>query len=386
MRILYSHRIQSRDGQSVHLEALVSALRSDGHEVVVVGPGMYEGGSLGSESKLVPLIRRALPSVVGELAEIAYNIPAYWRLSRVVRDFKPDIIYERYNLFYIAGALLARRRRMPFYVEVNSPLAEERRREGGLGLLRVARAMERFVWKGADRIAAVTGVLGDIIAAHGAPRERIEIVPNGTDIDQFMAVQDRPRDDGTVVLGFIGFMRRWYGLDGLLHAVARHGDGRVRLLIVGDGPALPDLQRLAGKLGLASRVRFTGLAERAAIPGLLSEMDIVMQPKVVQYASPLKVFEYMAAGRAIVAPDQPNIREILDHGQTALLFEPADQDSMWKAILKLISDAPQRRRLARSARAEIVQRDYTWRANAARLTAWAFADLARRAAGQSQAA
>jgi glycosyltransferase involved in cell wall biosynthesis len=377
MRILYSHRIQSHDGQSVHLEALIDALRRAGHEVLVVGPGLYEAGSFGGESKLVPLIRRHLPQAVGAVAEIAYNIPAYRRLSRAFASFRPDVIYERYNLFYVAGALLARRRGVPFYVEVNAPLADERARNGEVGLLYLARATERWVWRTADRIVAVTGALRDIIAAEGAPRERIAVVPNGIDMDQFAAVPARDAV-GTLVLGFIGFMRPWHGLDALLRAMARHGDKRIRLLIVGDGPALPDLRRQAETLGLAGRVRFTGLAAREAIPGLLAGIDIAMQPKVVPYASPLKIFEYMAAGRAIIAPDQPNIREILRHEATALLFDPAQEGALWEAVLRLVDDTPLRMRLGAAAREEIARRDHTWRANADLLVAWAEADLARR--------
>jgi glycosyltransferase involved in cell wall biosynthesis len=190
---------------------------------------------------------------------------------------------------------------------------------------------------------------------------------------------------GTVTLGFVAFMRVWHGLDRLLDAVARHGDDRVRLLIVGDGPALPELRRQAEALGLAPRVRFTGLAGREAIPRLLAEMDIVVQPKAVAYASPLKVFEYMAAGRAIVAPDQPNIREILAHEETALLFDPAEPDGAWRAVLRLVEDASLRQRLGLAARAEIARRDHTWRANAERIVDWARADLAPRAASVTAA-
>ena len=103
MRILYSHRIQSRDGQSVHLEAMVAALRAEGHEVRVVGPGLYHQAEFGGESRLVALIRARLPPLIGALAELAYNIPAVWRLWQAARHFHPDMIYERYNLFHFAG-------------------------------------------------------------------------------------------------------------------------------------------------------------------------------------------------------------------------------------------------------------------------------------------
>ena len=76
LRILYSHRIQSRDGQSVHLEAMVAALRAEGHEVLVVGPSLYQQAAFGGESRLVVMIRAHLPASIGTLAEIAYNVPA----------------------------------------------------------------------------------------------------------------------------------------------------------------------------------------------------------------------------------------------------------------------------------------------------------------------
>src|SRR5271156_2177786 len=104
MRILYSHRIQSRDGQGVHVEEMVGALRSAGHEVMVVGPRAYEKAEFGGESKLVAVVRRVLPAFVQELAELAYNLPATLRLVRAFKTFRPDFVYERYNLYFLAGS------------------------------------------------------------------------------------------------------------------------------------------------------------------------------------------------------------------------------------------------------------------------------------------
>ncbi len=159
MRILYSHRIQSRDGQSVHVEELVAALRGLGHEVLVVGPGFYEHAQFGGESNLVAWIRSRLPVVVGELAELLYTIPAWWRLRAACRRFRPDLIYERYNLYYLAGTWVARGSGVKLFLEVNSPLVEERTRLGQLRLRWLAAALERYVWRSADQVLVVTGVL-----------------------------------------------------------------------------------------------------------------------------------------------------------------------------------------------------------------------------------
>ncbi len=381
MRILYSHRIQSHDGQGVHLEAMVAAFRAAGHEVLVVGPGLYETASLGGESRLVALLRRRLPGFAVELLELAYSLPAYLRLHRAARGFRPDIIYERANLFFLAGAWLARRTRLPLLLEVNSPLAEERTRHGNLRLHALARACETHVWRAADRVLPVTQALAERIVAAGVARARITIVPNGIHLEDFPAPAEPAAPDPTapVRLGFVGFVRDWHGLDRVVRLVAERRDGPpLELVVVGDGPARPGLERLAAELGVAERVRFTGLAARDAVPGLLAGFDIALQPASVDYASPLKVFEYMAAGRAIIAPDQPNLREVLDHERTALLFDPARPEAFAESLQRLIADPALRRRLGAAARAEILRRDLTWAGNARRVAALAEAELSRR--------
>jgi len=376
MRILYSHRIQSRDGQGVHLDSLVAALRAAGHEVRVVGPAAYDQAELGGESRLVVLVRRLLPRFAVELLELAYSLPAFLKLDRAAREFVPDALYERYNLFHLAGAMVARRRKLPFLVEVNAPLAEERARFGGLALERLARWSERFVWRRADRVLPVTAVLGGHVAAAGVPAERIVVVPNGIDLADFpetLAARQSGAEAGELVLGFVGFVRDWHGLDAVVRGIAAwDGPVRLRLRVVGEGPARPGLERLAAELGIAERVEFTGLAKREAIPGLVAGFDVALQPAAVPYASPLKVFEYMAAGRAIVAPDQPNIREVLEDGRTAILFDVKQPDGLWQAIRRLVADPDLRARLGRAARAEVIGRERTWAGNAQRV-----AELAR---------
>ncbi len=414
MRILYSHRIQSRDGQSVHIEQMVAALRRSGHEVLVVGPGFYQQAAFGAESRVVAAIRARLPPAVGEFAELAYNLPAYRRLRRAADTFRPDIIYERYNLYHLAGTWLAHRIGVPFYLEVNAPIADERTRFAGLRLRRLARWLEVRTWRAATRVVAVTGVLKSMIAAAGVAPDRIEIVPNAIDPADFAGLPARAVAPDPLVLGFVGFVRDWHGLDAVIAAMAEQGgpgqsgaarigagqgggagagqDGaggagqkgvgysempRLDLVVVGDGPARPALEQQAASLGIADRVRFTGLAAHEDVPRLVAGFDIALQPRAVAYASPLKIFDYMAAGRAIVAPDQPNIREILTDGDTALLFDPASPDAVWRAVLRLAGDVALRTRLGTAARAEIERRRYTWADNAARLIEWAGHDRPR---------
>lgn len=366
MRILYSHRIQSRDGQSVHVDELIAALRAEGHEVLVVGPSFYDNASFGGGSGFVDFVHKLLPGALGELAELAYNIPAYRRLRAACREFRPDAIYERCNLYYLAGSWLARRTKLPFLLEVNSPLAAERTKFGNLRLTALAHRLERYTWKTADRVLPVTGVLKRILVANGVPEGRIEVIHNGIVLSRFDEPPSRPAGE-PVTLGFVGFVRAWHGLDEVIREIAARRSMALKLTVVGDGPVRAELEAQAASLGIAERLDFKGVVPHAAVPHHVAGFDIALQPKVTEYASPLKIFDYMAAGRAIVAPDQPNIREILTHERTALLFDPDAPGAMWEAVARLIDDAPLRTRLGAAARAELEARDYTWRGNARRV-------------------
>ena len=365
MRILYSHRIQSHDGQSVHLEEMVRAFRDAGHEVLVVGPGAYEAADFGGESRFVARLRALLPGPLSEVAELAYNVPAYRRLETAWRAFKPDIVYERCNLYFLAGAWLERRHGARLFLEVNSPLAEERGRHGNLRLTALAHRLEEYTWGSAERVLPVTGVLADILVTSGVDSRKITVVPNGVDLARYAARPARV-DPGSITLGFVGFVRPWHGLDRVIEGMAG-GPANVRLVVVGDGPAVPHLVAQSNRLGLADRVRFTGLVQPHDVPSVVAGFDIALQPSATAYASPLKIFDYMAAGCAIAAPDQPNIREVLAHEETALLFPPDVSGAMWTAVERLIADPALRQRLGATARAMLGQRDYTWAGNARRV-------------------
>jgi glycosyltransferase involved in cell wall biosynthesis len=371
MRILYSHRVQSRDGQSVHIEELIKALRRSGHDVRAAGPGLYKAADFGGESRLVLALRRLVPAAFFEIMEILYNLPALLKALRICRGFAPDLIYERYSLYFFCGVLLKWWFRIPLYLEVNSPLATERGRYGGLNLHSLAARLERMAWRSADRVLVVTAALGDIVAAAGVERDRIVVTPNGIDLAAFPAAPYRARPGAPVTIGFIGFVREWHGVDAVIDGLAaERTEPPIRLIIAGDGPVRPALERQAAELGVADRVEFVGLQPRARVPELIAGFDIALQPRAVAYASPLKLFEYMACGRAIVAPDQPNIREVIDD-ETGVLFDPKAPGAVWRAIHELALDPARRERLGRAARARLETRDYTWDGNAARITALA---------------
>jgi glycosyltransferase involved in cell wall biosynthesis len=374
MKILFHHRIASLDGQSVHMEELIGALRTQGHEIVLVGPDRVAEEHY--DTSLVARLKRALPAPVYEILELGYNAVAYRRLRRAYLTHRPDVVYERYNLYTLAGVWLRRAYGVPLLSEVNAPLVEERARHDGLALRRLAAWTERTVWRGADYVLPVTKVLADHVRWAGVPDDRIMVIPNGIDPLRFAAAPERDEAkrrlglDGRTVLGFTGFLKNWHQLDRVIDLLAvETGSQCSHLLVVGDGPNRATLESYARDRGVADRVTVTGVVGRDAIPAHVAAFDVALQPGVTAYASPLKLFEYMALGCAIVAPDTPNIREILTDETDALLFHPDDPAGFAVAVDRLTRDPALRDRLGTGARATIAAKRLTWPHNAERVVA-----------------
>jgi glycosyltransferase involved in cell wall biosynthesis len=364
LTILYHHRTRSRDGQSVHIDDLIDAMRATGNRVIVVGPRRVS-------PMATPVETRLLPRAVYELVEFAYSFVEFAKLAAATIRYRPDALYERANVFMLSGVWTAALFRLPYLLEVNAPLAEERARYGGLAWPWLAAWSERACWRAASMVLPVTGALADYVKRAGVPAQRITVTPNGADTEKF-----RPRKTSearariglgqSLVVGFVGHIREWHGLDAAIDLLSRPALTKVRLLIVGDGPVRPSLEKRARQLGVTERVHFTGTMPRESLPELTSCIDIALQPNVTLYASPLKLFEYMAAARAIVAPASPNIREILEDGVDGVLFAPGSAEAMAGAIERLAADAALRERIGMAAAQKIAGRNLTWRGNAER--------------------
>lgn len=374
MKILYHHRTRSKDGQYVHIEEMIDALREQGHEVIIVAPPGGESEAFGSDAGLVAWLKRHLPQWFYELMELAYSLVAYRRLDKAVKQHRPDCLYERYNLFLPAGIWLKRKHKLPMLLEVNAPIFEERARYDGLSLKRLARWSQGYAWRNADYVLPVTQVLADIVADYGVERERIVVIPNGINEKRFAQAPDTETAkaalglQGKLVLGFTGFVRDWHGLDKVIDLIANDPPESSRyLMVVGDGPARVALEQQAKDLNISHRVSFTGIVGRDDVARYVAAFDIALQPAVVAYASPLKLFEYLALGKAIVGPAQPNLMEILTDGHNAMLFDPAHSGDLPKAISRLSDDSLLRSELGKKARATIADKRLTWHANAQRV-------------------
>lgn len=145
MKILYHHRIASKDGQFVHVEELTNAFIEQGHQLHFVAPKINEQSDFGHDGGIVTKLKQRLPKAIYELLEFCYCFWIFIKLTVAITRFKPDFIYERYNLYQIAGVWAAKLFNLPLILEVNAPLVYERGKYSGLALQRFAKWTELYL-------------------------------------------------------------------------------------------------------------------------------------------------------------------------------------------------------------------------------------------------
>ena len=387
MHILYHHRTTAQDAQGIHIQEILRAFRALGHTTELVSLADRAGSKrarAGADHTVVPAARgrerfrwlrpfRNL-AILYECAEIGYNAWGFSALARAVRRQRPDLLYERYSLFNASGVLVSKLWRIPMVLEVNAPLAYEKERYEKLALRRLAYAMERWICSHSTTTIVVSTPMKKILEAEGVPGAHMQVVSNGVNTVEIAAALGRTDVralhgiGARLVLGFVGWFKPWHRLDTVIELLAARPAwrGRIHLLLVGDGPETPALAALVRAHALEDSVTFTGPVGREQIYDHIDAFDVALQPHVTDYASPMKIFEYLALGKCVVAPDLENMREILTHGEDALLFRPGDPADMGRAIEVLANDPQRVQRMGQAARRKIEDRRYYWIDNARR--------------------
>jgi glycosyltransferase involved in cell wall biosynthesis len=316
------------------------------------------------------------------VASLASNAPDYLDTARAVRAARPDFLYKRHARHDIGALYAARRAGIPAVLEVNCLFtATQYHQFEPTTFGRLAARLERGALELADVVLAVSTPLAREI-------ERVcaaipVLMPNGADPQRF----DPARTDGGrirsryelgagPIVGWAGVMREWHGLELLLNALSNIPD--LRLLIVGDGPARHSVERHAAANGCADRVVITGRVPPDEMPDYLSAMDVaVVASDGTGVASPMKLLEYMAMERAVVAPRLENIRDLVTDERDGLLFTPESAADLQNTLRRLTQDKPLRFALGCEAR-RTVQNARNWRSNAERVIALVRQQIAER--------
>lgn len=351
-----------RKGASVHVQAIVGQLLRRGHEVHLITP---RPGPL--PTHLSGLHVHPLPAPEsGDAAdrEAAAQATDRWvavALDRIHASGPVDLVYERYALWGRTATAWARAHGVASILEVNAPLPLEQARHRVLADRAAADAVARSATADAEAVVCVSaGVARWVTSLGGAREASVHVVPNGVDTLRFRPARGRGQES-VFTVGFVGTLKPWHGVQDLVEAIAllHRSDPSYRLLVVGDGPGRPALEDLVDRYGLAGVVELTGGVAPSGVPAQVARMDVAVAPYPPTddfYFSPLKIYEYLAAGLPVVASDVGEVPDLLtgDGAPIGALYRAGCPAHLAATIAGLRRDPVRRHELGRRARAAMV--------------------------------
>jgi glycosyltransferase involved in cell wall biosynthesis len=374
MKILYSlaHPADTlaseRAGHVVRASALLAALESLGHEVVRVEAALNSTSQV-SVAVYRRVVKRLLPGrvarAVRDVGRLRHGRAHGRRLFRTFEDSRPDVILETYTPMNSGGAALSRRTGVPLVVDDLAPAWEDDV-VYGVGIPRLAARVRRAMIGQARLVVAVNAALRDAFYEEGIPESKVVVVENGVS-DRFPHAGDgaeqrlelgfAPTD---VVIAYVGSFQPFHRVELLVDAFSGlPADTRGRLLLVGDGVTLPQVKARVTAAHLQERVTIVGQISYDRVASYVAAADAGVLPATEDYTNPMKVVEYLATARPVIAPRQRAVADLVVDGENGILFEPGDVGGLRDALRVFIDDDDVRRRLRERA-ARSSARDQTW--------------------------
>jgi glycosyltransferase involved in cell wall biosynthesis len=303
--------------------------------------------------------------VLGDVARLSLgvkNARAAWSLIGPVHW-----AYERFASFQALGRKF-QSHGIPWILETNGPFYEEAYKERRtLALASVAEAIEMKAYRDCDVLVCVSNPLREILSTKGVDPEKIVVLPNGVDTERFDPKKHSPRRIFPgLTIGFIGRLNEWQAIPRLLRALhqLKKDNLELSLVIVGDGVKRTEWSSLARELGLIDRVHFTGQVSGDDVPSLIAGCDLGFSGQIAMkngsmYHSPLKIYEYMAMGKPVLASSHDDARSAIRPGSSGFLFDTDEE-----LLIELRSACENQKQLPAMgalARREIL-RAHSWKA------------------------
>ena len=390
MRILYysphpTLSLRDKAGYATHMRSMMAAFRQLGHDLYphIMGGGDSDSSDV-AQSTPHTVFKKAgryvIPKIVWSSLKdyrlVQIDRRYKYNLSDIINSFKPDLIYERANYLQTSGIEVARDHGIFHILEINSPLVEERTVLGERTLFyKKARSIERWQLKNTNICVVVSSALEKYFRKmYNIDDIEYMITPNAVNVDDVRVDNEKKRSiidkyklHGNITIGFVGSFFKWHGLDILIKSfkIVSTSRDNIRLLIVGDGSIMHMLKKMVEDLGLSGKVNFTGSVDHREVYTYIDCMDIAVLPNSHWYGSPVKLFEYGALGKAIIAPDNAPVRDVMVDGIDGLLVSPS-VSSLTDKIETLLNNKELRSKIGNSFRSKVFN-NYTWAKNAERI-------------------
>ncbi|WP_432383659.1 TIGR04063 family PEP-CTERM/XrtA system glycosyltransferase [Duganella sp. P38] len=393
MRILHvlDHSIPLHSGYTFRTRAILRQQQLLGWETFQL-TGPKQGPSSGDCEQVDGLAfyrsgpARGLKARLPVLRQVAIIDALEERLLRLARELQPDILHAHSPALNALAALrVGKRLGIPVVYEIrafweDAAVDHGTSSAGGLRY-RATRALETYALRQVDAATTICEGLRDDIAARGIAANKVTVIPNAVDIEDFTV--GCARDEalaaqlglcGKRVLGFIGSFYGYEGLHVLLEAMPAmlRLAPDLRLLLVGGGAQEQALRAQAAALGIAEQVIFTGRVPHSEVQRYYDLVDILVYPRIkmrlTDLVTPLKPLEAMAQGRLLVASDVGGHRELIEDGRTGILFTAGDAGALAAQVLALLA-TPERWPALRAAGRRFVEDERNWGASVARYRA-----------------
>ena len=380
MKILYysAHpnlRLATASGPGTHMREVIKAFEENGHEVQTLIMGDYgreeslqstqTASRGGLRSKIKPFIPAYLWQTLKDRNLLAYDRFAASALDKAVQSFQPDLIYERGYFLMTSGIAISKAHEIKHALEMNAPYPEEKKSmEGPSWYDRIAKQKEREQVQGTDKLVVVSSDLKRyFVEGCEIGEDKVLITPNainssfGKDADGKAIREELQMGEGLVV-GFVGSIFPYHGVDALIDAFSKLNAPESKLLIVGDGEILPELKIVAQERGIQDRVCFTGSVPHNKVASYIDAMDITVMATSNWYGSPVKIFEYGALGKAVIAPNNGPVNDVMKHLTDGFLI--TKKEELAGALNELNQDSKLRNKLANYWHKKVIS-NHTWK-------------------------
>jgi glycosyltransferase involved in cell wall biosynthesis len=367
-------------GSAIKAKEFLRAMDRLGHKTYLEWRVPQPTSQVGVSEKVRKELKPALQKYLREPNRLLQNAKHLWQEYFILKRQKPEILFSRLEFYNFSGLWLSQWLGLPFIVEADCPPTYEYRNyaePGELHLGNLSTRIELANLRGADAVIVLSNILRDYYIERGIPAEKMHVIPNGADPERFQVL---PKDteivrrydlSGKIVIGWIGALFGWSGIENLIrmaqHLLATRPD--VSFLLVGGGKSKEFFEQHLHVNGYANRVILPGTIPHEEVPRYLSCMDVVLAPypkRDFWYPSSMKLFEYMSAGKAVVATRVGQVAEIVQDGVNGCLFDPEQGDELMQKVQTLIDSAALRRRLGEQARRDVEQ-TWNWQSQAKKM-------------------
>lgn len=370
--------LSAPSGPGTHMREVIAGFEKQGHEVVrcIMG-GEQKVHSKNIQYKSNPLksfIKSIIPSYFWQSLKdnrlMKFDQYAYQELEKIIKSEKPELIYERANYLMDSGVRCAKKYGLKHILEVNAPYSEEKvNLEGRSFYLKKGDQKERIQLEMSDRLVVVSSALKKYYAdKYDKGIEKIKVIPNAvnpekvkTDSDRILGLKNELSfDESETIIGFVGAILPYHGVDKLVYAFEKLVSQRenIKLLIVGDGGSLLELKEYIADKKLSDKIVFTGNVPHEDVYNYISLMDITVMANSNWYGSPVKIFEYGIMKKAIIAPNNVPVNDVMVHNEDGLLVEN-NESQLMQALNKLLDNPELRQQYATTFYDKVVN-NHTW--------------------------